>query len=99
MSRTLGNAVSKIVTKRTEQQIQADLMNKQWHDIKHRIDGILTSGNILKTEDVKTLCQAMDTMDLAERILHIEANFGAQYLRLVEPLIHQLSAIEKASGK
>jgi len=99
MSRMLGNAVSKIASKRTESQIRADLMNRQWYDIKHKIDGFLTSGNVLKTEDVKTLCQAMDTMSLEERVMHIQENFGSQYLRLVEPLLHQLAMVEKESAK
>lgn len=99
MSRGIDTGVNKLHKKRTEDQIQSDLINKSWHDIKHKIDGILMSGNTLKTQDTIKACQELDSMTTTQRILHIEHRFGPQYQRLVQPLLHQLESIEKTQGK
>ena len=99
MSRGIDTGVNRLHKKRTEEQIQTDLINKTWHDIKHKIDGILMSGNTLKTQESIKECQALDCMGTSERISHIERRFGPQYLKLIQPLLYQLEAIEKTQGK
>lgn len=96
MTRSIKDSMGSITNKRTEDQIKKDLLSKQWYECKHKMDGLLLSGNVLKSEATRQVCQQMDQMTTEERLEFIELNFGIQHLKMVEPLVYQLNTIERS---
>jgi len=69
-------------------------MSSQWRDLRNKLDTLLLSTNVLKTNDVRLLCHQMDTMGIEERRDHIRSNWGPIYLDRAEPILIQLQALE-----
>ncbi len=73
---------------------QIDQMSQQWKVMRTRIDVILLSTNVMKTNEIRQQCHALDAMTTPEREAHITKHWGPQYLNKVQPLLQQLATLE-----
>ncbi len=72
----------------------SEQLSKQWKEIRNRIDVVLMSNNILKTNETRAKCLELDGMNHNGRIEHIKINWGPLYLNRAQPLLDQLKTIE-----
>ncbi len=70
-------------------------LSKQWKEIRNRIDATLMANNVMKTNDVRAKCFAIDQMTPEARIAYITENWGPLYLQRVTPLLQQLANLEQ----
>lgn len=73
----------------------SEQLSKQWKEIRNRIDAALMSNNVMKTNEVRTKCFALDQMTPDARIAYITEHWGPLYLNKVTPLLQQLATIEQ----
>lgn len=92
MAKNIDDGVSAITRLLREQQ--DDQRVRAWRDLRNKLDSLLLSGNVLKTDDSKRFCLQMDEMDIEQRKDHILRNWGPQYLQRCEPMLHQLNQLE-----
>ena len=96
MAKNISTGIDKIVNKQKNgPDKQLEELSKQWRHLRNRIDIVLISNNVLKTDAVRQLCAALDTMTQTDRDAHIRLNWGDLYAGKVEPLLHQLDALER----
>ena len=69
---------------------------KQWRNTKNKVDSLLKSGN-KPTDELKTVCVMLESMNHEDRCKKIIEYWGIQYLNKVMPLLQQLSGLESAS--
>lgn len=74
---------------------ETDQYAKQWRDIRNKIDVILTTCNVMRTNDIRAKCLLLDQMTIAEREEHITNSWGPLYLAKVQPLLLQLATLER----
>jgi hypothetical protein len=80
---------------KSETEKQTEQHSKQWKEFRNRIDIILMSNNVMKTNEVRVKCSALDGMTPKEREDHIVLHWGPLYLQKVEPLLQQLQILEQ----
>ena len=86
------------LTKLAENNFNIDLLGRQWHDIRNKIDCVLLAGN-KDIDKTKTLCQNMYKLPTDERNHYVIIHFGQRYHDKVEPLLRQLEIVEKNYSK
>lgn len=93
MSKAIPTGVEQIVQKMADRREEQS--NKQWRSIRNRIDTLLLSTNVLKSDELRRACMQLDSMPPADRITYIQRVWGPLYLTRVEPLLHQLQVLEQ----
>ena len=78
---------------------QTDELNASWRSIRNKLDSMLLSTNVLKTNEVMQACRILDTMSTEERENHILGNWGSAYLGRAQPILMQLEMLEKKLAK
>ena len=69
----------------------------QWRSFRNKLDSLLMSGKILKTDQVQAACNQLDAMNYTERLDYITKIWGPMYAQKAEPLLHQLQVLESAA--
>lgn len=70
-------------------------MSKQWKELRNRLDTLLMANNVMKGNELRQQCLAMDSMTTDERKTHILTHWGPLYLTRVEPILQQLETLER----
>lgn len=88
------------------QQIEALLAEKHeeglaatWRDLRNKLDSMLLSTNILKTNECKRACAVLDSMTTEERSEHISQTWGPLYLEKAQPILIQLESVERQASQ
>lgn len=74
-------------------------MSHQWRELRNKLDSLLLSTNVMKTNDVRQQCHKLDSMTTEERRIHIQSNWGPVYLEKSEPILIQIEALERHIAK
>ena len=91
-SKSIGNGISQI--ENSLKRRDASEADRSWRDIRKKIDCILISTNLHKGDKLKSLCMALDGLNMEDRLAHVETNWGPNYKDKVFSLIQQLESIE-----
>lgn len=97
MAKDIATGVDSIVKRMTARQQEQESM--QWRDLRNKIDSLLLSTNVLKTDDARRACLELDTMSPEARETFITHRWGPNYLIRVSPLLHQLQVLENHINK
>ncbi len=73
--------------------------DKQWHELRNKVDVILLSNNISKTDKDKSDIRKLDSMSHEERQQYICNNWGPMYLDRCMPILIQINILEKSRVK
>lgn len=76
-----------------------DLLEKSWRDLRNKLDSLLIGNNVLKSGEIRKLCQQLDGMTTEERSSHITAYWGSLYAEKSMPLLLQIESVEKTLDK
>jgi hypothetical protein len=71
----------------------------QWRELRNKMDSLLLSTNIFKTDDIRRVCLALDTMSPTDRVEYIKQKWGPLYLERVQPILQQLQALEEIMSR
>lgn len=93
MAKEISNGIEK--TLEVLNRRQTSELHASWQAIRNRLDSMLLSTNVLKTNDAMRACRTLDTMSTEERKSHIQNNWGPAYLGRAEPILVQLELLEK----
>lgn len=94
---SMNEGVEKLVQSQNEQQ--RALLEDQRIATKHKIDSILLSNAVLKSDEVRQACHKIDSLDNDEREAYITETWGPLFWEKVQPLVHQLNTIDEALAK
>jgi len=72
----------------------SESLTSQWRNIRNKIDSLLLSTTVLKTDEVRKACQEIDSMPADKRGAYISQKWGANCYQKVEPLLLQLRFLE-----
>lgn len=97
MAKNIQDGVEQIKTHLQENQDDQRL--RAWRDLRNKVDSLLLSTNVFKSDEAKRQCLELDTMNGDERKEHISKFWGPAYLLKTEPLLHQLTVLETAMAK
>lgn len=92
MAKNISTGVDKIIDQMNKKQ--NELHQLQWRDIRNKIDSILLSTNILKTDEARKACINIDNMSHEQRQQFISERWGPAYLNKISHLLHQLAILE-----
>lgn len=76
-----------------------DLLEKSWRELRNKLDSLLIGNNILKSSEIRGLCQQLDGMTTEERTNHIATYWGSLYAEKSTPLLLQIESVEKTLNK
>jgi len=93
MAKEISTGIDNIVQHLSDKQEEQSQM--QWRDIRNKIDSLLLSTNIIKSDEARKRCLELDTMEPEEREIYVQQNWGPNYLERISPLLHQLKILEK----
>lgn len=93
------NKMAKIISGKASGQKQIDQMSRQWKELRHKLDAILLSNNVLKSNELRQKCYELDQMNAEQRRTHIHDNWGPICLEKTMPLLQQLEALERVIAK
>jgi len=71
----------------------------KWRELKHKLDSILLTTNVMKTNDIRENCASLDDMNIDERSAHISGLWGPIYLQKCQPILFQLRTLEQHIAK
>ncbi len=74
-------------------------LGAKWREMRGRIDALLLSNNVLKTDEARRACLKLDDMTPQQRVDHIRTLWGPMYLARIEPMLHQLQILEHQMAK
>lgn len=94
---SIGNGVERVIEALKSQQSKE--ITESWRALRNRLDSMLISTNVLKTNETLSACRAMDNMSTAEREQHILKNWGPAYLERAKPILIQLQILENKSSE
>jgi hypothetical protein len=94
MSRNIDDGVNKIAEILRDSHFDEQTLHS-WRDLRNKIDSQLLSTNVITTNEAKRKCMRLDTLNDEKRKELIANEWGPLYLQKVEPLLHQLSVLEK----
>lgn len=97
-AKNINLGIEKLV-KKSSSSANLDQHERAWKDLRNKLDSVLLSTNVIKGDAARTLCQALDSMSLADRLAHIEANWGKLYGQKSLPLLQQLDSVESMITK
>ena len=92
MAKNISNGIEQM--QKAQDKKQSELTSKQWQELRNRIDSILLSNNVMKSNEVRQQCLAIDGQNQEEREAHILKHWGPLYLAKVQPLLQQLQTLE-----
>lgn len=95
MAKHIASSFDKNAAAKSARQKQHEQLAQQWRDLRNKLDSLLRANNVLKTNDARTLCAAMDDMSFIQRSDHISQYWGPLYLKKAEPILHQLELLEQ----
>lgn len=93
--------MAKNIANGIEQLMKVDKINKTatlsagWKELRNKLDILLLSNNIMKTNETTMACKALDTMSHEDRIEYIKRVWGPLYAEKTMPLLLQLLHLEK----
>lgn len=93
MAKSISNGIEKTLEAINRRQV--DELHASWRALRNRLDSMLTSTNVLKTNDAMRSCRALDSMLTEEREKTILSNWGPSYLEKARPILLQLEILEK----
>lgn len=73
-------------------------ISDQWRSMRNRLDSLLLTTKILKTDEVQAACAKLDAMSLEERYDYIAKIWGPMYAEKAGPLLQQLQVLENAAN-
>ena len=80
---------------RTEEEIQMDQIVSQLGIFRGKLDSILLSNNLIKSDETREHCVEMIAMESDKRDKHILQIWGPLYLEKAKPLLIQIEQLEK----
>lgn len=92
MAKEIATGIDNIVQHMNEKQDEQSQM--QWRDLRNKIDSLLLSTNVIKSDETRKKCLELDTMASDDRETFIKQTWGPNYLERVRPLLHQLKVLE-----
>lgn len=93
MAKDIATGVEKTVEALKARQEEG--LNKAWRDLRNKLDSLLLSTNVMKTNDAMRSCRQLDTMTPADRATFIQTSWGPQYFNKAHPMLVQLETLEK----
>ena len=79
---------------RTEEEIQIDQIASQLGIFRGKLDSILLSNNLIKSDETRKHCVEMIAMKPSKREEHILQIWGPLYLGKAKPLLIQIEQLE-----
>ncbi len=92
MAKNISSGIERLLKKDSAQE---DQHAKQWQQLRNRLDSILLSTNVLKSDEVRQRCLKLDDMNFEQRRAYIQDNWGELYLEKTMPLLQQLETLEQ----
>lgn len=80
---------------RTEEEIQTDQIASQLGIFRGKLDSILLSNNLIKSDETRKHCVEMVAMESDKRDEHILQIWGPLYLEKAKPLLMQIEKLEE----
>ena len=99
MAKNISSGIGRDMTHGQVNIKQIEQMSKSWKDLRNRLDIILMTNNVMKTNELRQKCLAMDGMSITERRAHILEHWGPLYLEKAQPLLQQLEILEQNIDK
>ena len=65
-----------------------------WQDLKNKLDTILSSNNIMSSNDTINACKHLNNISHEERIAYIKEKWGPQYLEKSMPILILISQLD-----
>jgi|GEM_PF-3311921 len=93
MAKNISNGIEKTIEAINRRQV--DELNASWRSLRNKLDSMLMSTNVLKTNDAMRSCRALDTMSTEEREITILDSWGPSYLKKARPILLQIEILEK----
>lgn len=93
MSRSIANGVDKLL--KSEKDNRTETLSAGWKELRNKLDIMLLSNNVMKTNETTKACKAIDQMTHDERINYIAGTWGPLYAEKSMPILLQLQHIEK----
>ena len=93
----IKQTIDKIVNKkhRTEEEIQLDQIAIQLGTFRTKLDSLLVSNNLIKSDETRQHCVELITMKPDKREEHISQIWGPLYLEKAQPLLIQIQKLEE----
>jgi len=80
---------------RTEEEIYRDQVTIQLGNFRGKLDSILLSNNLIKSDETRKHCIDMTTMEPGKREEYISQIWGPLYLEKAKPLLIQIQQLEE----
>jgi hypothetical protein len=74
--------------------IKETILQSGWKHLRSKLDSILMSNNVMKTNETINACKKIDQLSYEERLEHIASNWGPMYAEKAKPILIQLRQIE-----
>ena len=98
MAKGISSGINKLAHQasgKASDKKHAEQLQRQWKELRNRLDTLLMSNNVLKGTELRQKCLALDSKSFEERQAHINEHWGPLYLQKVLPLLQQLDTLEK----
>ncbi len=95
-SKNVNLGIEKLVERKADVD---DLLLKSWRDLRNKLDSLLIGNNVLKSGEIRKLCQQLDGMTTEDRNNHITTYWGSLYAEKSMPLLLQIESVEKTLHK
>jgi len=96
-SRDMLTGVNKLTSALKTKQDESS--GQQWRSLRNKMDSILLSTNVMKTDEAKRACLQLDGMTIKERQDYIKEKWGPAYIEKVIPILQQLETLENFISK
>ena len=93
MAKDIATGIEKTLESLNRQQ--AEGLDKQWRELRNKLDSLLLSTNVMKTNVAMRSCRSLDTMTPEDRATCINTQWGPQYFQKAQPMLVQLEMLEK----
>lgn len=97
MSKDISTGIDKII--KSEKRVQLDSLATGWKSIKDKLDILLLTNNVMKTNDTMIACRKIDDLTHEERVVYINDTWGPLYTEKSMPLLLQMKQIENLITK
>ena len=92
-SRDMLTGVNKLASALKTKQDESS--GHQWRSLRNKMDSLLLSTNVMKSDDAKRACLQLDGMTTQQRQDYIREKWGPAYVEKVMPILQQLETLEK----
>lgn len=93
MSKNIANGVEQLI--KLEKANRQETLSTGWKELRNKLDIMLLSNNVMKTNETTIACKALDNMSHEERIKYITSTWGPLYAEKATPILLQLQHLEK----